>query len=121
IRTALDNYQKTSWVLKDDDGQEHILNNCGSLAHKFKYAKIGQVLLVKYKGTERIKLKKFGVKDVHQFKLFCLSDEAASVDDIEDEEDGEIDDTVETDLIDVLDFGDEDEDDDSLSLDILDA
>ena len=87
VGTRTDDYDKINWILRDEEGQEHILNHCGSLARKMSFAKKGQVLEIFYEGKETVKLKKYGTKRVHQFKVYCTSDEAASVDDIEDRDD----------------------------------
>ena len=122
VGTRTDDYDKLNWILRDDEGQEHVLNHCGSLARKMGFAKKGQELLIKYEGTELVKLKKYGKKDVHQFKVYCTSDEAASVDDIDDDDDDDLDLDLDDDLEDgdaVDDF--DDLDDDDLDLDNLDA
>ena len=90
IGTRTDDYDKINWILRDEEGQEHILNHCGSLARKMSFAKKGQVLEIVYEGKETVKLKKYGTKPVHQFKVYCTSDEAASVDDIEDRDDDDL-------------------------------
>jgi hypothetical protein len=75
VGTRVDSYDKLNWVLQDEDGQRHALNHCGSLEHKMKAAEVGQILEICYEGTEPVKTKKYGTKDVHTFKVYCLEAE----------------------------------------------
>ena len=79
VGTRLDGYEKTNWILVDEMGQKHALNHCGSLEHKMKDAEIGQVLEVVYEGTEPVKTKKYGTKDVHTFKVYCIDEDEDEV------------------------------------------
>lgn len=78
VGTRLDGYEKLNWVLQDEDGQRHALNHCGSLEHKMKAAEVGQILEIVYEGTEPVKTKKYGTKDVHTFKVYCLEEDGES-------------------------------------------
>ena len=77
VGTRLDGYDKLNWVLQDENGQRHALNHCGSLEHKMKAAEVGQVLEIVYEGTEPVATKKYGTKDVHTFKVYCLEEAEA--------------------------------------------
>ena len=81
--TRTDNYGNEPTIIEADDGQRYSLNACGSLNYKMGFAEIGDRVLVRYDGTEAIKTK-YGVKDVHQFKVFNLDDEDVSPDDFDE-------------------------------------
>ena len=81
--TRVDNYGKEPFIIVDEDGGRHSLNACGSLNYKMEFAEKGDKLLIRYMGTEPVKTN-YGLKDVHQFKVFNLDDEDLGPDDTDE-------------------------------------
>lgn len=81
--TSLDNYDKTNWHIEVEEcnfdeelvGKTLCLNHNGSVAHKMKQVKIGEVVGFEMLGTETLKKGKFAGKECYNVKVTVYDEE----------------------------------------------
>ena len=89
IRRGKDTGYGAGFIMQDENGEQWSLNCVGHLAHKMDMCNFGDKLLIRYGGTEPLETK-WGLKNVHQFKVFNLDDLEESPDDEEEDEDSNL-------------------------------
>lgn len=86
--TSLDNYDKTNWHIEVEEcnfddtlvGKTLCLNHCGSVAHKMKEVKIGDIVGFEMLGEETLQKGKFSGKPCWNIKVSVYDDEGNSED-----------------------------------------